>query len=506
MRQIELHGVFEETFTGIKSSATPGFEAVFTNKTQSFTVPSFWDGEGRYAIRFMPQTEGEWSYTAAIDGKELSGNFLCIPSKAHGLVKAVGEGFQYEDGTRYLPFGTTCYAWTHQTQELEEQTLATLRISPFNKVRMCVFPKSMPYNNNEPELFPYAKKEDGSWDIDRPDPEFWKHLEKRISDLQTLGVEADLILLHPYDRWGFSKLSPEEDVKYLKYCVARLSAYSNVWWSLANEYDFVASKTLEDWDCYGETVSKADIYGHLTSVHNGFVKYPKRYWTTHRSIQSGDVRKVNLWKDEYHLPVIVDECGYEGDIEYSWGNLSAFEMVNRIWTVVTRGGYCTHGETFHREDEVLWWAKGGALRGESPERIAFLRNLLQSIPESLETAKKNAFSIDPNDKDSKALEENPFAKSLMSLPEHERNDFLSQFMPNMISSGSYSLNYLGRECRSIMDLKLPENGKYKIELIDAWEMTRTALHDSVSGNIKLRLPGKEGIAILVTRLEGEGLN
>ena len=28
------------------------------------------------------------------------------------------------------------------------------------------------------------------------------------------------------------------DDRYLRYVVARLAAYRNVWWSLANEYDF----------------------------------------------------------------------------------------------------------------------------------------------------------------------------------------------------------------------------------------------------------------------------
>ena len=38
-----------------------------------------------------------------------------------------------------------------------------------------------------------------------------------------------------------------------------------------------------------------------------------------------------------------------------------------------------------------------------------------------------------------------------------------------------------------------------------WEMTRETIEEEASGKITLRLPGKEGIAILVTRLEGETL-
>ena len=72
---------------------------------------------------------------------------------------------------------------------------------------------------------------------------------------------------------------------------------------------------------------------------------------------------------------MVDECCYEGNIPWDWGNISGFELVHRFWTVCMQGGYCTHGETYLNEEEVLWWSKGGKLVGESPgaDRI-FKRN------------------------------------------------------------------------------------------------------------------------------------
>ena len=33
-----------------------------------------------------------------------------------------------------------------------------------------------------------------------------------------------------------------------------------------------------------------------------------------------------------------------------------------------------------RPDEVVWWSKGGDLHGESPARIAFLRDVLNEAP------------------------------------------------------------------------------------------------------------------------------
>ena len=64
--------------------------------------------------------------------------------------------FAYADGTPYHQVGTTCYAWAHQGDQLEEQTLEALAAAPFNKIRMCLFPKHYAYNLNEPEYLPFV--------------------------------------------------------------------------------------------------------------------------------------------------------------------------------------------------------------------------------------------------------------------------------------------------------------------------------------------------------------
>ncbi len=86
------------------------------------------------------------------------------------------------------------------------------------------------------------------------------------------------------------------------------------------------------------------------------------------------------WIHQYQKPLMIDETGYEGNIPYSWGNLSAFELVNKFWIVCVQGGYCTHGETYLNEEENLWWSKGGRLIGESPSRIRFLKEIIDSLP------------------------------------------------------------------------------------------------------------------------------
>ena len=56
-----------------------------------------------------------------------------------------------------------------------------------------------------------------------------------------LGIQADVILFHPYDIWGYFEMGDKMNEKYIRYMIARVSAYRNVWWSLANEWEGIGT-------------------------------------------------------------------------------------------------------------------------------------------------------------------------------------------------------------------------------------------------------------------------
>lgn len=441
----------------------------------------FYDGDGLYRLRWMPDEPGEWRFEThsnreALDGQK--GSFSCtaaVPG-VHGPVRVHRQfHFSYADGTPYLQIGTTCYAWVHQGDELERQTLASLRGSPFNKLRMCVFPKHYRYNSNEPEIYPFEKIPEGAWDFTRFNPAFFRHFESRVADLGDLGIEADIILFHPYDRWGFADMGREADEFYLRYLTARLSAYHNVWWSLANEYDLLKSKTEADWDRYFQLLQARDPHGHLRSVHNWqsqemhgtstFYDHHKP-WVTHCSIQHNHVDLVNEWCERYGKPVIVDECCYEGNLPNAWGNITAQEMVRRFWECTVRGGYAGHGETFLDANEVIWWSKGGTLHGESPRRIAFLRKILESLPEG----------------------------GLTPLGRISDTNLSSAGQP-----GKFYLTYFGYHQPGQMTMMLKEEGSYRVEVIDTWEMTILPVPGVFKGSFTIDLPARPYQAVLLWR-------
>lgn len=496
METVELYRIFEKTLSGIHA------RGVFCHEGVSKQVYGFVSGDQTISVRFMPDKAGLWEYTITTEEQELSGSFQCVEAvkENHGPVRVEGNSFYYADGTRYMPFGTTCYGWVHQEEIIRSQTIDTLSRSPFNKVRMCLFPKSMVYNTGEPSLFPFHKDEQENWNVNAPNQEFWEMLEQQILTLDKLGIEADLILFHPYDRWGFAVMNREDSLIYLRYVVRRLGAYKNIWWSLANEFDLLPGKTEADWDAFAACIYENDPSGHLLSIHNCCQPYPNREWMTHCSIQTNLCRQTLTLGWAYQKPIVIDECGYEGNIEFTWGNLSAFEMVNRFWTVVACGGYATHGETFYREDELLWWGKGGMLQGESVARIAFLRQLLESLPGTPQVVMA-LLSMDPNGNAGDSGM-GAFGAAMMRMPEASRTAFVAELIPMIFGNNAYRIYYLGRTCPAWLDVQCPGDGCYHAEAIDVWNMTRTPAGQIV-GSGRIKLPAREGQAVLLWKNEQE---
>lgn len=491
--EIELAGPKDgNPFVDVELSAT------FRQGQRSLQVAGFYDGDGKYKIRFMPDAAGTWEYETrsnrgALSGK--TGKLLAVAPQPgnRGPVRVRNTWhFAYADGTPFWQVGTTSYSWTNQPAALQEQTLRTLASAPFNKLRMGVFPKRYEFNRNEPPLYPFEGKAPKEWDFSRFNPAFFRNFEQRVGQLRALGIEADVILFTPYDKgaWGFDAMPPEANERYLRYVVARLAAYRNVWWSLANEFDFIKSKSMADWDRYFQVVQQSDPYQHLRSIHNAFVFYDhNKPWVTHVSVQSGtlatDPERAVLLRDVYNKPVVYDEVKYEGNFPQRWGNLSAEEMVLRFWQGAIAGTYVGHSETYLSPDEVVWWAKGGVLRGQSPARLEFFRKILaESPPQGLE----------PIDK----WQDYPFAGR----------------------QGQYYLGYFGREKPATWPVLLHgkglvEGARFRAEVIDTWNMTvtpvpgmfemrkRDAYDFADKDGRSIMLPGRPYMAVRLVRV-GDG--
>ena len=476
----------------------------FTGEKENITVRGFYDGDGVYKVRFMPSHTGAYTFKISGTGiEEAEGTFTVTEAAGnnHGPVHVKNTfHFAYDDGTPYYPAGTTCYVWELQSDELHEKTLQTLKEGYFNKMRMCVFPKHYDYNQHEPWSYPYegtpmdssvltpdnfmlynGDKGGNNFDFTRFNPKHFRHVEESILELQKLGIEADLILFHPYDRWGFSLMTHEQDILYLKYVTARFAAFRNVWWSFANEWDLMPQKSIADWEDFAETVMDNDPYDHLRNIHNCREFYDQsRPWITHICAQRIDLYKTTELTDEYRniyqKPVIMDEIAYEGNIQHGWGNITGEELTRRFWESAVRGGYSGHGETYLSDDRILWWSHGGELKGTSPERIRFLEEIMKETPGT--GLKHIEMGWDEN----------------VAVPEEEHHEKETDY--------DYYLYYFGFFRPSFREFYMfKEKDEFEAEVIDTWNMTVTKLPGTFKGPFfRIPLTGNQYMAIRLRRV------
>lgn len=475
------------------------FSAVFESGGRQFEPEGFYDGDGIFKVRFMPNAQGIWKYRTKSNRKELDGKegqFLCTAPAAgsRGPVRVRNQyHFAYADGAPFFPFGTTVYEWPFQSEELKKQTLETLKQSPFNKARFLLIPPWKEHYVTEPDKlkhFPFVGNSVDGFDFSRFDPQYFRQLEWCVSQFRDLSLEADLIIFHPYDdgKWGFDRMDAATNERYLRYVIARFGAYRNVWWSLANENSFMRHMTDEDWDRLFQIVQARDPYGHLRSIHNADRIYDyNKPWVTHVSLQYYmAVRCLGIspmLRDMYQKPIVHDEINYEGNVDKRWGNISGEEMVYRFWSACIGGAYATHGDCYGPSEDPTWISIGGKMQGQSPARIAFLRQIVESGPPE---------GIDPIDY---AYENNIGGRA-----------------------GQYYLIYFGKEPLRQWEFRLPkaelkEGMRFKVDLIDTWNMeiepvegvfevtplNRYTFIDKDHANIAL--PGRPYMALRVRRTE-----
>jgi len=493
----ERWGVHEIVLNG-PSTGNPfddvSLTAVFNRDGTRVSVPGFYDGDGTYRIRFSPPDLGRWTWktssnAGALDGK--SGAFQCVAPAAgnRGPVRVTADGyhFAYADGTPFRQIGTTCYSWALQSDAMCAQTLATLRAAPFNKMRMCVLPNVPSVATN-----PFAKTGAGlhDWNPERIDPAYFRRFEDRILRLGALGIEADIILYHPYDdKRGYSDMGRADDERYLKYVAARFGAFRNVWWSMGNEYDAIKTKTMADWDHLFGVLQSADPHDRLRSIHQIIVYYDHRKpWITHASVQNGsavmDDVPAQLHRSFALKPVIFDEVLYEGNSDKRWGRLDGPGLVQRFWHGLIGGTYVGHSETFNtdRNADYSWLGQGGKLVGTSAPRLAFLRTIMDAGP-------------------------TPGIEPIQTWWGYHLGG--KEF--------EYYLRYFGDDAPTEWPVRLPGRDKdprntYRADIIDTWNMTITPVdgtfrmakrdaydfHDPDRPTIAL--PGKKWIAVRLTKV------
>jgi hypothetical protein len=153
---------------------------------------------------------------------------------------------------------------------------------------------------------------------------------------------------------------------------------------------------------------------------------------------------------------------YEGDVPSGWGNMKGQEMTSYFWMAGLSGGYGTHGDTYKNSadetTEVRWWAKGGTLVGESPERIKFFRSTMEQAPVT-EMSPEIITNGDPNNLNT----------NIYILSKH----------------GVYYLGYVP-DAGGAIEINLAGDADFNLDIIDTWSMKIIEKHSAKPGIYKYK--------------------
>jgi len=218
------------------------------------------------------------------------------------------------------------------------------------------------------------------YDFTRFNVLYWQKVDRAVAAMRRRGIVATCIFTIEKQKLPkeYGALTDDEKRLY-RYAVARLAAFSNVWWDLGNEHN--EYRTPEWARRMGQLVKQWDPYDRLCSAHAyADWVYDNDEWADFIITQQyGDCETVNGWVLKYRdvpKPYVNEEYGYEGSLDKP-GHGQNTDWVRKChWSIALAGGYATYGD----------WTTGAPFytghvgKGRAPAQLRWLRQTFESLP------------------------------------------------------------------------------------------------------------------------------
>jgi len=358
-----------------------------------------------FRIRFMPSSPGDYTYSISYRQGDLekirTGSFHATDGHRRGPLR-VDQNYPWHfiwEGTRehYFFNGTTAF-WLMGWREdrIIEGVIERLHRLKINRIRVLLA-GAMNNTLGEPvitgenftmTLRPWIaeKREDFDHpgiDYTRFDIPYWQKWERMLR----FARDRDVIISVVQDI-STHKAQPaagsENERRYLRYAVARLSAFSNITYDLGDDLD---SFRDEKWAREtGTAIESWDPYKHLATSHPVHREHQDRAsdWFGFTSIQDWSRRQHALMLEERQIqmktgriiPQANEEYGYEDHYPH-WaqgpGSDSAETLRRTAWEIAMAGAYGTAGESCRRGTNIWPDTGGGWINGRGDDTMVMLK-------------------------------------------------------------------------------------------------------------------------------------
>lgn len=364
-----------------------------------------------FRIRFMPPAPGDYKYSVTYHQgwrkRSFQGVFHARDAHRRGPIRVDPQfpwHFIWEGtGEHFFFNGTTAYwlmGW--RDESVIRSSIDRLHNLKVNRVRVTVAGRSnLLYgepvmNDSSWTLFltpwPAKQPEDPyhpGFDYRRFDVDYWQKLDRAVRYARDKDINISLVLdmndgqVHPAP---FS----DDERRFIRYTVARLSAFSNVTWDLGDDLD----RYRNDWWTHfiGTWIEELDPYHHLATSHpvNNVHQDRAASWFGFTSFQEWSRKQHEFMLGQRQaqaelgriIPQTNEEYGYE-DHYPLWaegpGSESADVLRRTAWDIAMAGGYQTTGESARRGTNVWPDTGGGWMNGRGDDTMTMLQGYAHMV-------------------------------------------------------------------------------------------------------------------------------
>ncbi len=369
---VSVYGIFETQILNSRQYQNPldfneiELKAQFRSASgRQWVFSGFYDGDGEggargavWKLRFMPDEPGLWSYVytwsdgtpgghgrfTAVDDKALPGILRPYERNPHWLAyNGKTPVFLKSYYVSIWPFTGTPIDWS------VEKVYKRLLKHGYNHVQLPILPVNPSKEPNFTDSPPYIAE--SIFDDETPSKSMnlavWRRLEEHL-----FWLNKNRIAVHFFQgfdgkdngpRWH--KMTPQEKDFYVRYAMARLAPFSNV---------FGWNYTWETPGHWGEPelmalLAKYDPWDHLRSYEDQFPlhNYYCEDHYTFAGIENQGYLSSKYDSLSHHYATLHAFCGkpvymVEGNGLWMWGWFATAEQIRKsAWGVVTAGGSFT---------------------------------------------------------------------------------------------------------------------------------------------------------------------